>query len=119
VFVDSIVSPSEWHLEPDEKPIKLMQHFFKSMGYTDEDKLEQQGRKDHGYLFSFIYSDRPHNFDKRVSSPACPSPLITFSNEYILGFATLSSPLSETKSRSPWSVTTLKPFLFPFIDSLI
>lgn len=54
----------EWHLEPDEQPIKMEQQFFEALGYTADDKLEQQGRKDHGYLFSFIYSDRPHNYDK-------------------------------------------------------
>lgn len=58
----------EWHLEPDEQPVKLEGIFFEALGYAHEDKLEQQGRKDHGYLFSFIYSDRPRNHDKPVSS---------------------------------------------------
>jgi hypothetical protein len=57
---------SEWHLEADEQPVRMEGQFFESLGYTHEDKLEQQGRKDHGYLFSFIYSDRPRNHDKPV-----------------------------------------------------
>ena len=56
----------EWYFEPDEQPIMFQKKFFEDMGYTDDDKLEQQGRKDHGYLFTFIYSDRSHTHEKLV-----------------------------------------------------
>jgi adenylate cyclase len=60
------VKGMEWHLEPDEQPILLEENYLKALGYTAADHLEQQGRKDHGYLFNFIYADRPHNHDKQL-----------------------------------------------------
>ena len=79
---------SEWYLESDEQPVKLEQQFFEALGYTYDDKLEQQGRKDHGYLFSFIYSDRPRNHDK----PVCFTPTHAQTNTGIV--LQLNSPIS-------------------------
>jgi len=67
----------EWHLEPDENPVKMEEQFFTALGYLPEDKMEQLGRKDHGYLFDFVYADRSRNRDKQVPFEGCHHPLHT------------------------------------------